>query len=87
MPSRHSCRDFWRRSPNPPPEVIVGNTKQGRLDHAAPQDPMHVPGLQAPSPVSSLLLRTTVSPAATISAATRAIREIDRQQPVVSPYP
>lgn len=71
--------------PEKPREVIavVGDTRQGRLDTAASLDQMFVPAWQTAFFVNSLVVRTSVSPADTIAAVTRAIHAIDRQQPVV----
>ena len=71
--------------PDQPREVvgIVGDTKQGGLDNSESLEQMYVPAAQVPFAANSILVRTAIGPADTISAITRAVHEIDRQQPVV----
>ena len=72
--------------PEKPREVvgIVGDTKDRGLDSATPMSQMYVPDSQAPFAADSIIVRAATSSSETISAVTRAIHEIDRQQPVVS---
>jgi putative ABC transport system permease protein len=71
--------------PDKPREVVglVGNTKERGLDSATALSQMYVPDAQAPFAADSIVVRSTISPSETISAVSRAVHEIDRQQPVI----
>ncbi len=66
-----------------PREIIgvVGNIKQTTLD-ARTRPAMYMPHLQAPSPVMTILVRTTGDPLAIASSVREQLRAIDKDVPV-----
>lgn len=71
--------------PEKPREVIgiVGDTKDRGLERVRPMAHMYVPDAQSPNAADSFLIRSTAPSADVVAAARKAVREIDRQQPVL----
>ena len=74
----------WTEADKPREVVgIVGDTRERGITDPRPMEQMYVPMGQAPFAANSILVRTAAGPGDTISAITRTVHEIDRQQPVV----
>src|SRR6266702_2046838 len=62
---------------------IVGDVKQDGLEVDRPIETVYGPVAKNPGPWMSLVVRTAGKPASLVSAVTNAVREVDREQPVV----
>ena len=62
---------------------IVGDVKQDGLEVDRPIETVYGPVAKNPGPWMSLVVRTAGKPASLVSAVTGAVREVDREQPVV----
>jgi ABC-type antimicrobial peptide transport system permease subunit len=62
---------------------IVGDVKQDGLDASTPSETIYYPLAQQPGPGMSLAVRAAADPSAIASEITKAVREIDPEQPVL----